>query len=648
MGATSAWAINVPKPVYFNDFSSTTGLSIVGNGVFEEDADAHFGKIFHNDPTLTKAIRTNYLLLPNDVLQHSATTKEMTISFWVNKKNATDYFYAPLFTAYGAENGTKSHGWTEGGENGWYPFFYAETRGILQWNSNGYYDFTAAQNDAGTNTESTAWTDDGEWHYFTMTFTNTSAKVYVDGTVLNSWTIADNALDGFFTQTNLTYVCLGGNQAFGWNDIDPAFGFDDFAVYDAALTAEQIQQIIREKYATNEGDVEKAIADCKVYETSTDFADDIDAETFSTVAEVYAFHSQWQINKATAAYSTDYSKAIINRSFELHNTNGWTIFGDVATGENISDADANGAVEFGDGWSQYYTGWNGRNISQTIGSLPSGVYELTAQVYSWSGGASVRLFANGQLSNAENGNDHVPVLTFTVDGTETDIKVGIGGTGRENNTDNTWGTWGYRVTNFTLTKINNVTATVGSTGWATYSNATYNLDFTGLAVKAYKATLTSENKVKLSPVTTVPAGTGVLLNATAGDHEIPVISSADAIEGNLLKASADEMIAASKEGAYHYVLANGTSGLGFYNLAVAKNIGAGKAYLETTEALATEDGGKGSRVDWIIDGEGEVTAIKSLGSEDTVTNGYLDLQGRRVIAPQKGLYIVNGKKVIIK
>jgi hypothetical protein len=193
-----------------------------------------------------------------------------------------------------------------------------------------------------------------------------------------------------------------------------------------------------------------------------------------------------------------------------------------------------------------------------------------------------------------------------------------------------------------------ISATVGSTGWATYSNATYNLDFTGLAVKAYKATLTSENKVKLSPVTTVPAGTGVLLNATAGDHEIPVISSADAIEDNLLKASADADIAASTDEVHHYVLANGASGLGFYNLAEPKNIGAGKAYLETTEALATEDGGKGSRVDWIIDGEGEVTAIKSLGSEDTVTNGYLDLQGRRVIAPQKGLYIVNGKKVIIK
>ena len=29
-------------------------------------------------------------------------------------------------------------------------------------------------------------------------------------------------------------------------------------------------------------------------------------------------------------------------------------------------------------------------------------------------------------------------------------------------------------------------------------------------------------------------------------------------------------------------------------------------------------------------------------------NEYFDLQGRKVAQPQKGLYIVNGKKVIIK
>ena len=64
-GANFAWGddVVVPTPVYFNDFSFATsgsdGIEIVGNGVFEYDADARFGRIFHNDPTLAKAVRTN-------------------------------------------------------------------------------------------------------------------------------------------------------------------------------------------------------------------------------------------------------------------------------------------------------------------------------------------------------------------------------------------------------------------------------------------------------------------------------------------------------------------------------------------------------------------------------------------------------------
>lgn len=42
------------------------------------------------------------------------------------------------------------------------------------------------------------------------------------------------------------------------------------------------------------------------------------------------------------------------------------------------------------------------------------------------------------------------------------------------------------------------------------------------------------------------------------------------------------------------------------------------------------------------------TAINDLNNNLNVNNNYYDLQGRRVMQPQKGLYIVNGKKVIVK
>ena len=188
---SAAWGddIVVPTPVYFNDFSFATsgsdGIEIVGNGQFEDDADARFGKIFHNDPSNTSAVRTNYLKLPTDVLSHSATSKEMTIGFWVNKKGENDFWFSPLFSAYSsAPNPTNVS-----------PMLVCETRGLLQLNCSGYCDFGindgtpgSSYND-GTPYVSTTWLDDGKWHYYTVVFTTTKAKVYIDGILKNGWTV---------------------------------------------------------------------------------------------------------------------------------------------------------------------------------------------------------------------------------------------------------------------------------------------------------------------------------------------------------------------------------------------------------------------------------------------------------------------------
>lgn len=252
VGMGTAWADDLPTPVYFNDFSSTDGLTIVGNGVFETDADARFGQVFHNDPTLTKAIRTNYLLLPSDVLSHSATTKEMTIGFWVNMKDAQDFYWSPMFAAY--DNADRAANATEP-----WPHFALMARKEVALNCWGYCDLGNTFNDNGTNAQTSAWLDDKAWHYYTATLTATSVKVYIDGILENSWTFdgttAGQIVEGVFNAgaeyaTNdygLKYICLGGNQACNWADPDPAFAFDDFAVYDKALTADQIKQVMEAK-----------------------------------------------------------------------------------------------------------------------------------------------------------------------------------------------------------------------------------------------------------------------------------------------------------------------------------------------------------------------------------------------------------------
>lgn len=136
----------------------------------------------------------------------------------------------------------------------------------------------------------------------------------------------------------------------------------------------------------------------------------------------------------------------------------------------------------------------------------------------------------------------------------------------------------------------------------------------------------------------IPAGHAVILRSTS----VPVLTATETgstnaayDEDNLLLGS-DGTVAS--DGEHFYALANGEAGLGFYKVANGTVIPEGKAYLYT--------GGAGSNF-YSIDPDDNTTAIKNMkiGKDSNV---YYDLSGRRVLYPKKGLYIMNGKKVIIK
>ena len=87
-----------------------------------------------------------------------------------------------------------------------------------------------------------------------------------------------------------------------------------------------------------------------------------------------------------------------------------------------------------------------------------------------------------------------------------------------------------------------------------------------------------------------------------------------------------------------YVLGNGKNGLGFYML--KGTLQAGKGYLQVSESA-------GSAKQNFIAFE-ETTGVKAIEVNGNADNAIYNLQGVRVANPQKGIYVKNGKKYVIK
>ena len=149
----------------------------------------------------------------------------------------------------------------------------------------------------------------------------------------------------------------------------------------------------------------------------------------------------------------------------------------------------------------------------------------------------------------------------------------------------------------------------------------------------------------------VPANTGVLLKSAGTEATYSVIGSAPAIENNLLCASVEEGQTTAADGTTEgysffklsYNQAGENEKLGFY---WAKENGApfvskaGLAYLavKTADVAAV----KGFS---LFDMETGISKV----SGSAAGNGVIyDLQGRRVEHAVRGLYIVNGRKVMVK
>ncbi len=198
-----------------------------------------------------------------------------------------------------------------------------------------------------------------------------------------------------------------------------------------------------------------------------------------------------------------------------------------------------------------------------------------------------------------------------------------------------------------------VTVTIGATGFATLYYGELDLYVpAGVEASIYDLNYDDlDHSCYLSPSAvygegnTIPAGQAVILSADPGEYVFKVNQSYLPVSGAIgcLTGSDEDAMTVGPEGSGFYKLANGPQGVGFYP--GAANCGpftsaAHKAYLVVPSEYM---------VNCILfetdtDGINEVKA--GISKDDVIYN----LHGVRVDADHltKGIYIVNGKKMVVK
>lgn len=201
------------------------------------------------------------------------------------------------------------------------------------------------------------------------------------------------------------------------------------------------------------------------------------------------------------------------------------------------------------------------------------------------------------------------------------------------------------------------TVTIPLTTIGNYAYATTCLPFDVTITSGANAYVMAESGEWLVPTqltdNKVPAGTPVLLRGTSGTASATATINTGAafatVEGNVLSGTylaKDFALSGTPAATAEYFLGKKNGVLGFYHSAVESKegfytLGANKAYLSSSA------GARGFAIMW---DENETTGVNEvIGKMSEVTDGAIyDLQGRKVANPSRGMYIINGRKVVVK
>lgn len=165
--------------------------------------------------------------------------------------------------------------------------------------------------------------------------------------------------------------------------------------------------------------------------------------------------------------------------------------------------------------------------------------------------------------------------------------------------------------------------------------------------KAYTGIITTtedderELRLKATPNKIIPKGDGVIIHGGSGEVLLTVSDgSATKVAGNVLTGSDTDTTAPD----FCYILSYGQQRLGFYKYEEGKALSAHKAYLtyEPVPGVLA----KALRMVFVDD---EVDGIESISSDSANSPiGIYSVSGVRLNNLQKGINIVNGKKIIVK
>lgn len=185
---------------------------------------------------------------------------------------------------------------------------------------------------------------------------------------------------------------------------------------------------------------------------------------------------------------------------------------------------------------------------------------------------------------------------------------------------------------FDLEAVESLPVTISAAGYATlYAPVALTIPE---GVTAYTVTM-EDTKATLNAIEgTIPAETGVVLKGDAGTYNFAITTTDQTAETDLTGS-----VPSVNKSVGTYILANKTAGVGFYAINNSEDVTVHgfRAFYENNAAGVAA---------YLF---GSTTGISTVNSADSTLNAPMyDLSGRRVAKATKGIYIQNGKKVLVK